>query len=106
MPTNYAIHFQRQNADHGTERVVLAEGRPEWLYDAVRDAHQGTLPNDWIYEECRAAVKAFDDEVLTDDDDSDHEYADGRVDTYTKDLFQWAANFCLTDTWAEAEQEA
>jgi hypothetical protein len=60
----------------------------------------------WIYEECRAAVEAFDDGTLTSDDDSDHEYADGRVDTYTKDLYQWAANFCLTDTWAEAEQEA
>jgi hypothetical protein len=110
MPTNFAVHFVtriRQNGDKEEEQfITLVEDRPQWLQDAVRDAHQRTLPNDWIYEECRAAVEAFDAGDLRDDDDSVHEHADGRVEIYTKALYQWAADMCLTDTWAEAEQEA
>lgn len=89
----------------------ILEGRvtaPEWLQAAVREAHQGSLPSDWIYAECKAAVEAFDDGSLDDseDDDSVHAHVDGRVDVYTQGLYQWAADFCLMPTWAAAEQEA
>lgn len=88
--------------------VSFAEDAPEWLKEAVRKAHQGTFPNDWIFAECRAAVEAFDEGALTDseDDDDVHAHADGHVEPYTKNLFQWAADLCLTETFSNAEQEA
>jgi hypothetical protein len=106
MTTNYAAHFETKTRESGETFTVLADGRPDWLQEAVREAHQGTLPNDWIYAECLAAVEAFDEGSLVGEDDDVHEHTDGRVDVYTKGLYQWAADFCLTDTWASAEQEA
>lgn len=84
--------------------VTLADNRPEWLQDAIREAHCSDLPRDWIYQECEAACDAIDDGSLS-DDDSVHEHADGRVDTYTKDRFEWSADMCLTDTFAAAESD-
>jgi hypothetical protein len=113
MPTNFALHFitktrhpvTQASTDDGEPYTTLAETRPDWLLGTVREAHQGTLPSGWIYEECRAAVEAFDAGDL-DDSDSVHEHADGRVDVYTRALYQWAADFCTTETFAAAEQEA
>jgi hypothetical protein len=105
--TTYASHFETKTRDDGSTFVTLKDDTPRWLKEAVREAHQGTLPNDWIYAECRAAAEAFDDGRLTTDEDDDdvHSHADGRVDVYTKELFQWAADFCLTDTFSAAEEE-
>lgn len=85
--------------------VRLKDDAPEWLRDAVREAHQGTLPNDWIFFQCRAACEAID-EMLPVDGDWLHDYVDGEVDIYTKERFVWAAHFCLTDTFSEAEERA
>lgn len=84
--------------------VCLADNSPEWLRDAVYAAHAGGMPNDWIYEECGAACDAIDDGSLT-DDDSVHEYADARVDVYTQELYQWAADMCLAPVFAAAKAE-
>jgi hypothetical protein len=103
--TSIASYFDdTKTRDNGEYFVHLKDDAPEWLSDAVRDAHQGTLPNDWIYAECLAAVEAFDFGDF--DEDYIHEHADGRVDVYTRELYQWAADMCLTDTWANAEAEA
>lgn len=107
MTTDFATHFTANTRANGDTYFSTSEGCPAWLRDAVREAHQGTLPNDWIYAECRAAVAAFDAGDLADEDGDDvHGYVDGRVDVYTKDLYQWAADLCLTDTFAAAEEEA
>jgi hypothetical protein len=97
-------YFVSGTRDNGETFVTLRDDRPEWLQDAVRDAHRGTLPNDWTYAECLAAVEAYDESAIADDEMHDH--VDARVDVYTKDLYQWAAAMCLTDTWSEAEAEA
>ena len=108
MTTNFASHFITKTRENGKTFVTLADDRPDWLQEAVREAHQGTLPSDWIYAECKAAAEAFDEGVLDncEDDDSVHEYVDGRVDVYTQALYQWAADFCTTETFSAAEQEA
>ncbi len=112
MTTNFASHFETKTRADSTQPgehfTTLSESRPAWLHEAVREAHQGTLPHDWIYAECRAAVEAFDCGDLDDseDDDDVHAYTDSRVDVYTQALYRWAVDFCLTDTWAEAESEA
>lgn len=90
--------FVTKTRADGSIHVHLADDAPEWLLAAVRDAHQGTLPNDWIYAECEAAYTSEYDDMA--------EHADSRIDIYTKDLYQWAADMCLTDTFAQAEAEA
>jgi hypothetical protein len=97
--------FVTGKRDNGESFTTLRDDRPEWLQDAVREAHAGDFPNDWIYSECRAACEAIDAGDLSDDDNL-HEHADSRVDVYTRHLYQWAADFCLSDTWANAESEA
>ena len=84
--------------------VTLKDETPDWLQAAVRDAHKGDLPNDWVFAECEAACNAIDDDSLSSDDT--HDYTDGRVDIYTKDLFCWATDMCLSRTWSDAEEEA
>lgn len=77
-------YFTRATRDDGTGYTRLVDDQPDWLYDAVRDAHDGELPNDWRFETC-AAIAA-----LIDDGDGDpHSIADGLVDVYTSDLLAW-----------------
>ncbi len=97
--------FVRNTRDDGSKFVSLADNRPDWLYDAVYEAHQGDPPCDWIYAECEAAACAIDDGALSDEDDL-HEHADSQVDIYTKQLFSWQADMCLTSTYSYAEERA
>jgi hypothetical protein len=97
--------FVTGKRDNGDSFVSLKDGRPDWLQEAVHEAHGGNLPDDWIYAECEAACEAIDNGDLK-DEDALHEHADGRVDVYTKARFEWAAQFCLTDLYSTAEGEA
>jgi hypothetical protein len=94
----------------GATFVSLKEERPEWLHEAVREAHFGDLPNDWIYSTCEAVCDAFDAGDFGTDEDEEHDavhsFADSQVDVYTKDVFQWAADFCLSTTYSNAEEAA
>lgn len=99
----YFATGKRGGAD-GESFVSLKDERPDWLHDAVREIHQGDLPNDWIYAECEAACDSIDCEILT-DEDSVHEYADGRVDIYTRAIYQWAADMANSSTFSQAEED-
>lgn len=101
-----ASHFVTKKRGRGPKApffVSLRDSAPAWLRDAIYDAHMGDGPRDWIYFECEAACLAIDDGALASDDDL-HEYADGQVDIYTADRFAWAAEICLSDTMAHAEE--
>lgn len=106
---NLASHFVTRTRSDYVTYVTLTDDAPAWLKDAVREAHHGALPNDWIYAECKAAVEAFDEGTFAgsdEDDDCVHDHADSRVEVYTQALYQWAADHCLTDIFAAAKQEA
>jgi len=96
------------NGEEGELFTSLADGAPEWLREAVYEAHHGMLPNDWVFEECRAACDAIDEGSIEPDSDGDdlHQHVEGRVDPYTKDVFQWAADMCLTMLFSLAEERA
>jgi hypothetical protein len=108
----YAAHFEKRGRENGEAFITLKEDAPGWLRDAVYEAHDGALPNDWVYAECFAACEAIDEGSITvspeiDDDMEDvHGYVDARVDIYTKDRFRWAADMCLTELFANAEERA
>lgn len=78
---------------------------PKWLNDAIREAHAGDLPDDWTYETCRAVCDAIDDEAIASGYDV-HEFADGQVDVYTRDLAQWYADHCDGSLFSQAESDA
>jgi hypothetical protein len=100
--------FVTGKRNDGTPFVSLKDERPEWLHDAVHAAHGSDMPNDWIYRECEAACDAIDEGRFNGRywQDNVSEHADGRVDVYTRKLYQWAADFCLSDTFAEAQSRA
>lgn len=86
--------------------VTLRENAPQWVLDAVREAHMGSLPLDWIFAECLAVAERIDEGDFDEDGDWIHEHADNRVDIYTAARFHWAAEFCLTSLFANAEADA
>jgi hypothetical protein len=99
-----ASNFETRTRASGQSYYTLKEGAPEWLHAAIRDAHQGDLPNDWIWATCLAACEAIDEKLLSEEDDA-HEFADGQVEIYTKALYQWAADMVGTSTYSEAEAQ-
>jgi hypothetical protein len=92
-------YFLRGTRDDGTSFFHLSPSTPEWLTDAVYDAHDGEGPNDWRYSVCRLIV----DELTGDNADEDNDVDDGdnvqrvaasvtdRETTYTSDVLNWAS---------------
>lgn len=99
----YFETLQRAGGTSEDTFVTLKDSAPEWMLGAVRDAMRNEM-SDWLWEECEAAVNAIDEGSLTSADDVD-QYADGRVEIYTRERFKWAAVHCLLDTFTEAEAE-
>lgn len=68
------------------ENTTLVEEAPEWLLDAVREAHDGEAPNEWRWSRCASLYHA-----ISEGHDIDEE-CDSLVDIYYTDLFQWLAD--------------
>lgn len=90
MTRNIARHFEYAIRTDGSEYWRLTDDAPDWLHDAVYEAHDGELPNDWRYAQCYGIVEYLDqsDNPAT---DGDFEYADTAVEPYTYELLQWYA---------------
>lgn len=73
--------------------VRIKDGAPDWIKDAVKDAHNGgeILPDDWTYERARSAFEAISE--ADDPQDARHEWADGEADTYTSARLSWLADY-------------
>lgn len=83
--------FEKRYRDNGDGYVILTDDRPEWLHDAVREAHDDEFPDDWRYEMCRRICGAIDDGYLN-DEDGVSEFADGAVDIYNSARLHWLAD--------------
>lgn len=103
--TKFGSFFQTITLADGSGRVTFTDEIPEWLKDACREAMRNDM-TDWLYETCESICDAFDRGDLTTDCDSLNEFADNNVEVYTKALFQWATDHCLTNTFAEATERA
>lgn len=97
--------FESATRDSGATCVRMVDDAPEWLTDAVRAAHLGDFPNDWIYEQCRNVCDAIDDGAIS-DSDSVSQWADGAADIYTSDLFAFAKDMFHTYTFSNGEELA
>lgn len=86
--TNIARFFVVQTSDDGTAYTTHTDDAPEWLTDAIYEAHDGELPNDWRYEHCRWIAQRIDEgETET------YDIADALTDTYTHDLMAWVSDY-------------
>lgn len=88
----FATEFLNAFTNDNPRKVwCLKDDAPEWMRDAIRDAHfDGRMPDDWIYEHARAIVSQLAD-LEAPDGDTQHEICDGLVDVYTSDLTAWLA---------------
>lgn len=82
--------------DNPRKVYTLKDGSPEWMRDAIFEAHaaiDSRLPDDWIYEAVVSLASNYN--VYDDADtcrDAENEICDGSVDIYTNDLTSWLAN--------------
>lgn len=87
--------FTTDNRTNGEHFHRLRDDAPEWTRDVPRAAHEavdGRLPCDWLYgiiaDAADFAAEFPDADAARDDAAS---FADRSTDTYTGDLFRWAA---------------
>lgn len=96
--------FERKERDDGTPYVTLKDGRPEWLYEAVRAAHGDMLPDDWRYGTISEALMFIGD-TEPDDIEDGHEFADQRASVYTSELCEWVASHSARLGYCEQARE-
>jgi hypothetical protein len=86
--------FETRTRGDGSSFDTLKEAgpahTPDWVIDAIREAHDDELPNDWRYSAVRAAFEAIADGTTIDDAG---EWADGMVDVYNSDRLRWVADY-------------
>lgn len=75
--------------DDGGRYYNLTDDRPDWLAEAVQDAHDGEWPNDWRYEICADIIYRLQD----DPDMEPYEIAGELVDIYNADLLGWVSEY-------------
>ena len=75
----------------GATFYKLRDGSPQWMTDAIHEAHGDIMPLDWIYEHCSRVVDMMTEYEPEDWDDSVSEWADGLVDVYNADRARWLA---------------
>lgn len=82
-----ADHFDsRRRRTSGEQYACLEDDAPDWIEEAVKDAHDGKLPDDYVYETAREAffhIYAWEDDA----DDMRSEFCD--VEAGYKELTDW-----------------
>jgi hypothetical protein len=84
----------------------IKDDAPQELRDAVYAAHDGMLPNDWLYSACASACADIEDNYDRDPSERASEWADGEVDVYNSARFSWASEFCNSNLFATGEDMA
>ena len=84
--------FELGTRNDGSKFYSLKHGSPDWMQPAIRKAHDGLFPNDWVYERCSDIAERLSDTGPGDWDDSISEWADTLVDVYNNARAQWLAS--------------
>lgn len=101
MTINEAItatleHFEWKKLDDGRRIVVFKEGTPEALRSSVYGAHDGSMPNNWVFEAYYSILERLGNytiEELEYLEDIKSEVVDAEVDVYNADLIAWLATY-------------
>jgi hypothetical protein len=86
----FAAQFESRTRANGEMFDALKDGAPDWMGDAIRDAHGDMMPDDWKYAAARSIVDSLASGA--DPDDDMLEALDGLVDVYTGRLTAWLAS--------------
>jgi|APSaa5957512493_1039668.scaffolds.fasta_scaffold39291_2 hypothetical protein len=78
--------FEKSHRPGGELYTRLREDAPDWLRDAVYEAHDDETPNDWRYEKC---AEIWENITSEDEAHEPHELTDHLTDIYTGDLLAW-----------------
>ena len=85
--------FETRTRNNGDEFRCLAANAPEWMNDAVQEAHGDLMPNDVSFDMVANAagwIAGIDDRQ--DRYDACHEYASSCVSVYHSDRIAWLAS--------------
>lgn len=84
--------LERSSRDDGSKYWSLSSSSPDWVIDAIREAHDGELPNDSRYELIRDCLQALSDdgvESLEEALDASLDLSRDLVPTHTSELLRW-----------------
>ena len=99
--------FETRERQGGDTFTALKDNAPEWVRDAVREAHGERLPCDWIYKQCDYIASDIRQAIVNNDCEADDLADDIEVeaDVYTASLTAWLAddirNIEYCDQWAD-----
>jgi hypothetical protein len=96
-------YFQRKTRDSGEAFYAFADDRPNWVYDAVMEAHDGEMPDDWRFDICDSLFDEIDADT---NEDSLSEIVDGLVDVYNSDRVKWLAGHLLRGGYVDEAVES
>jgi len=94
-------YFERRTRDDGTHFYTLTDDRPDWLHEAVMEAHGEEGPNDWVYDTLDSIAKAIDDLDPDDLDDASHEIADSLTTTWNSERADWLSGHLSRAFWVD-----
>jgi hypothetical protein len=87
--------FEASKRTNDETYYKLRESSPEWMRDAIREAHDGMLPDDWKYEHVMhiaGRIADMEDETADSIRDNEHETCDSLVDVYNSNLLAWVGS--------------
>ena len=86
--------LERSSRDDGSKYWSLSSSSPDWVIDAIREAHDGELPNDSRYELIRDCLQALSDEGVESQEEAlerAHEISLDLLPCHTGELLSWFA---------------
>ncbi len=79
--------FEGGTRDNGDKFRKLRQGSPEWMTDAIHEAHADMMPDDWRYACIEAAAYA-----IAAGETGAGDFADAQVDPYNGARVAWLAS--------------
>lgn len=88
----FSSSLERRTREDGSSYWDLRSDSPDWLRSAVREAHEGELPNDSRYELIRDAAVVLSDGSFSDEDEARealYELSEDLCPLSSYELLQW-----------------
>jgi hypothetical protein len=85
----FSKSFERKERPNGENFYCLKDGTPDWIKDAVHEAHGDLFPNDWVYAQCKAIADSMTECAAAEWTHNTMEWADSNVDIYNSDRAAW-----------------
>ncbi len=87
------FHATTRNTTSGTEPIVtLKDGTPPWLSQAIYEAHDGMLPDDWKFSTAQEACEAIAHGGGYENMQATAEQFAADADIYIADLQRWLSS--------------